>query len=344
MRPSLILIEPPSFHFYNDEFFNANSPLNRDDCLRPNIILRDALATIGIDVHTSDCWGDLKGRYNPDSVHYWSLGGPAVVALRFDPSVKKVGCYLMEPPVVKPRDYQLIPQLSVAFDRVYVHEGVRASQAQVNPSLTNLCPFSWPMTYPDDLPTEISGRLNRVAMICGGHTRFKSADPGNGYALRYRALVDPEIRGHVDLYGHGWGINKRDMLHPLSILRKLRVRRLHAPQPVTSKLEVLARYNFALCAENQAIDGYVTEKVVDCLLAGTIPIYWGAPDIDSRIPESCYISIGSEKLSSKIRECLMMESSEIENIRKKIAEFVKVEVTSVFPITYADLFRIYDYT
>jgi hypothetical protein len=341
MHPSLILIEPPSFHFYNDEFFNANSPLNRDDCLRPNIILRDALATVGIEVHTSDCWGDLKGQYEPGSVHYWSLGGPASVALRFDPAVKKAGCYLMEPPVVKPGDYRLIPQLSVAFDRVYVHEGIRAAQAQANPSLTNLRPFTWPMTYPDNPPTKTSGRLNRVAMICGGHTRFRPADPGNGYALRYRALVDPEIRGYVDLYGHGWGINKRDMLHPLSILRKLQVRRLHAPRPVTSKLEVLARYNFALCAENQAIEGYVTEKVVDCLLAGTIPIYWGASDLRDYVPENCFIGVTNGDYARSIVEALTMSEAEVMNFQSRITGFVRSEVTASFPKSYRELLNAY---
>lgn len=341
MRPKLVLIEPPSFHYHNDEFFNRGSPLNRDDCLRPNIILRDTLQELGIEVHTSDCWGNLKGQYDPDSVHYWSLGGPASRILQFDPSVRKVGCYLMEPPIVKPGDYKLLPELSDAFDYVYVHEGIRTSRVQANPSLTNLLSFSWPMTYPDNVPAENSEKLNRVAMICGGHTRFKSTGPSNGYALRYRVLVDPEIREHIDLYGHGWNVNKRDMLTPLSLIRKGRVRLLHAPKPVASKLEVLARYNFALCAENQAINGYVTEKVIDCLLAGTIPIYWGAPDLEKYVPENCFIRVINGDYARPIVEALTMSDAEVVKFQSRIGTFIRSEVSASFPESYRELLNAY---
>jgi hypothetical protein len=37
-------------------------------------------------------------------------------------------------------------------------------------------------------------------------------------------------------------------------------------------------YRFVVCFENAASRGYVTEKVVNAMLAGAIPIYWGAPD------------------------------------------------------------------
>lgn len=56
-----------------------------------------------------------------------------------------------------------------------------------------------------------------------------------------------------------------------------------------SKYEVLSRYRFSLCFENMAMEGYVTEKIFDCLYAGTIPLYLGAPDIDQLVPETTYI-------------------------------------------------------
>jgi hypothetical protein len=37
------------------------------------------------------------------------------------------------------------------------------------------------------------------------------------------------------------------------------------------------------------MDGYVTEKIFDCLYAGTIPLYLGAKDIDNLIPTDAYI-------------------------------------------------------
>ena len=47
-----------------------------------------------------------------------------------------------------------------------------------------------------------------------------------------------------------------------------------------SKMEVLRRYRYALVMENQRQPGYVSEKLLDAVIAGTVPIYWGAPDIN----------------------------------------------------------------
>ena len=44
---------------------------------------------------------------------------------------------------------------------------------------------------------------------------------------------------------------------------------------VSSKIDTLARYRYTLCFENTYTPGYVTEKILDSFLAGSIPIYWG---------------------------------------------------------------------
>jgi hypothetical protein len=48
---------------------------------------------------------------------------------------------------------------------------------------------------------------------------------------------------------------------------------------VSSKIDILKRYRFCLVMENQPQNGYITEKLLDCLPSGAVPIYWGAPDI-----------------------------------------------------------------
>jgi hypothetical protein len=39
-------------------------------------------------------------------------------------------------------------------------------------------------------------------------------------------------------------------------------------------------YRFSIIIENSKTDNYFTEKLVDCFMVGTVPIYWGAPNID----------------------------------------------------------------
>lgn len=42
-------------------------------------------------------------------------------------------------------------------------------------------------------------------------------------------------------------------------------------------------YKFVICCENTLVPGYVTEKIISAMLAGCIPIYMGAPDIDQYV-------------------------------------------------------------
>jgi hypothetical protein len=58
-----------------------------------------------------------------------------------------------------------------------------------------------------------------------------------------------------------------------------------------TKWETLAKYDFALCFENAYIKGYLTEKLFDCLRVGTIPIYWGATNIEELVPPDCFIDM-----------------------------------------------------
>jgi hypothetical protein len=45
------------------------------------------------------------------------------------------------------------------------------------------------------------------------------------------------------------------------------------------KEEALKDYRFSLVIENDKYETYYTEKITDCFASGTIPVYWGTPDI-----------------------------------------------------------------
>ena len=56
------------------------------------------------------------------------------------------------------------------------------------------------------------------------------------------------------------------------------------------KLLTLGNYRFAICYENaHGYAGYITKKIFDCMLAGTVPVYWGAPNIAQWVPSDCFI-------------------------------------------------------
>jgi hypothetical protein len=50
-------------------------------------------------------------------------------------------------------------------------------------------------------------------------------------------------------------------------------------RPIADKLAFIRDYKFTLAFENSASAGYTTEKLVEPMLAGSIPIYWGNPEV-----------------------------------------------------------------
>ena len=59
---------------------------------------------------------------------------------------------------------------------------------------------------------------------------------------------------------------------------------------IPKKIETLKKYRFCICYENvKGMNGYVTEKIFDCFHAGSVPIYWGADNVEDYIPPSCFI-------------------------------------------------------
>jgi hypothetical protein len=70
--------------------------------------------------------------------------------------------------------------------------------------------------------------------------------------------------------------------------------------PIENKITALKDYRFSLIIENEKMDNWFTEKIIDCLVTGTIPIYWGCPNIGDYFDTRGFIIIESiEDLATK---------------------------------------------
>jgi hypothetical protein len=99
-------------------------------------------------------------------------------------------------------------------------------------------------------------------------------------------MLDKKI---LDLYGRGW-----DKLYRIPPSNKKKLSTLIPKAGVqgishAKKRECLSGYKFNICFENFLYPGYVTEKIIDAILAKTIPVYWGAPDIRLYVPSDVFI-------------------------------------------------------
>ena len=71
---------------------------------------------------------------------------------------------------------------------------------------------------------------------------------------------------------------------------------------VLNKIDFLSSYKFSIAMENSEGDGYISEKIIDSFIAGTIPIYYGNYMLDEYINPKAYILIKGEKdIEKKIK-------------------------------------------
>lgn len=95
-----------------------------------------------------------------------------------------------------------------------------------------------------------------------------------------------ELMKHIGLHSYGGFLKNR----PLPIEDRGR----------ETKLSVIGAYKFCIGFENSIATDYVTEKFFDPLLAGTVPVYLGAPNIDMFTPgENAFID--ASKFSSPLQ-------------------------------------------
>jgi hypothetical protein len=72
--------------------------------------------------------------------------------------------------------------------------------------------------------------------------------------------------------------------------RFMRNRSLPVDVGRSTKLDLIARHPFTIAFENSIAEDYVTEKFYDPLVAGSVPIYMGAPNVADFAPgDHCYV-------------------------------------------------------
>lgn len=62
-------------------------------------------------------------------------------------------------------------------------------------------------------------------------------------------------------------------------------------RPIADKYEGLAQYRYSLAIENHSAPHYWTEKIADCFLSWTMPIYYGCSNLDEYFPRESFVQI-----------------------------------------------------
>ena len=137
-----------------------------------------------------------------------------------------------------------------------------------------------PVYFEPILPLKRYAFEQRRKMVLIGSILLKNNIPNSLYHERYKIItwMEKNHPGELDFYGR----NSRNTLNNFRSYKGY----------IENKIETLAQYRYCICFENNCgHNGYVSEKIFDCIFAECVPIYLGAPDINRYIPEDCFIDM-----------------------------------------------------
>ncbi len=142
------------------------------------------------------------------------------------------------------------------------------------------------------------------------------------YPERQKIIKLLSQKDGFDLYGYGW--DKSENLDTSTIQKVYK-------GIVDDKFETIKNYKFTLCFENTVFPGYVTEKIFDALFAGSVPVYYGAPDIKQFIPDDVFIDVRDFKSYDDVYAYIStMGRQKYDDYIKATENFIKSEKYKIF--------------
>lgn len=304
-----------------DEIFNLDSKLNRDNGFAAWHLLRAVFAKKDVLIHTSDV----------------NSGKPVdfVICMDMWSSIPCSASYLLmlETPQVCPEN------------------GIQSNWSRYRKI------FTWndelvdgdrfiKINFPNPIYIhQVDGfeKRDRFSCLISGNKTLPSKDERNLYPERVRAIrwFEAHAPHDFDLYGVDWdlplvhgglvGKLERRFLRLLGRFVKLR------PFPsyrgrVAHKRDVLTRTRFAICYENvRDLPGYITEKIFDCFFSGCVPVYWGASNITDHIPADCFVDRRQFSDTGEVYNFLKaMTELEFRGYQQRIAAFLQSDAAYPF--------------
>lgn len=144
--------------------------------------------------------------------------------------------WLVEPVSIYPGIYNWICKNYSLFKEVWTHDDEILKLVPI----AKFVPTGGCWIEPDNI------KISRKSRLCSFIASNKNWTIGHKLRQHIRSVLPPSI----PQFGRGF-------------------------KEIGSKSEALMDYAYSIVVENSKRDTYFTEKIIDCFLTGTIPIYWG---------------------------------------------------------------------
>lgn len=307
-RGITLFIDPVTYHFERNRLFSTQTQWHGGDTvLEPYRYLREWMAQRGVRVHTGDAL--LRGEGLSERNLYVSLGTRHRYGKLVGRDDVALSAFIvMDCPAVEPRLYTCLSDAAKAFKRIYSFSTAEALRPFLRGPV-ELLPFHIPQSW-DVVHDDVWANDARRFLTMVNSNKLPRDYTNELYSERLRAVEFFARTAEIDLYGVGWAhapFQLGETWVPRSgrrighHLRTWWLARRPTPElaaaraayggPLRDKAQTLGRYRFALVIENMALEGWVTEKIFDCFYTGTVPVYFGAPDVERWIPRECFIDM-----------------------------------------------------
>ncbi len=271
-----------------DGLFNVE--LARDGCLERFFLLRNTLWLMGMACKTAD-------MYEAQEINvliFHDIHQELAVVLR---TIKANPHVLLmyipnEPFIIAPlHEDTILPELPV--------DSVMTWNDRIAGRYPNVlkCNIGQPLINVENIPSVPFAKKQLILSIFSNRT-------SNVRGSLYRERIDAvdffsTMPNRMDLYGIGWETSTLE-----SACRSFKGR-------CECKHDVLQQYKYSIAYENtKGLPGLITEKIFDCFAAGTVPIYYGPPNVHDYIPKGCFIDFCSFASYEKLYHFLMAMSEE----------------------------------
>lgn len=173
---------------------------------------------------------------------------------------ENIWAIMQEPPV---KEYEWLIKGYDSFHKVITSNENLSGEKYIFDSLA--LPWHVNKTYDElrSISKPGNNKIDRVSWITSNaKNRF-------GHQKRMNFLRDIKGKLDFDLFGRGF-------------------------QPIEDKWDGISNYKYTLAIENSNANYYWTEKISDCFLSWTMPIYYGCDNIDNYFPAESMIKIDIE--------------------------------------------------
>ena len=270
--------------FQGNVIFDEKNSLNRDNIFHKYCELKKVFSKYNFDLSTND----INKINDSELIIYQDMPKK----LPSQDKIKNSYLILRESELIRPDNYNA--SYHIFFSKIFTWNDHLVDNKKY-------FKFNFSHLFPKSIDKDIKKKEKLCVLIAAN----KSVNhPLELYSERIEAIrwFEKKYIKDFDLYGVGWdkynfgGSKILKIFNKIKYLPEFYAKLSNQIYPsykgvIDNKTNVMKKYKFSVCYENaKDLTGYITEKIFDSFFASCVPIYWGASNIDTYIPNDNYMN------------------------------------------------------